>query len=324
MTDAICLDAIEYSVQPHFWSRKRLLLNKVSMRVQPGELCAFLGGNGAGKTTTMRILLGLLRPTRGEGRLFGRALHDPRARLGLGYLPERANLPADLTPIEYVRVQARLAGIDANAADKASTHALARVGMQAHQHQRMRTFSKGMQQRVALAQAIVGEPRLLLLDEPLSGLDPPGRRDIRRCLQQERDRGAAIFFSTHILADVAALCDKAAVLVNGTLTHFATPAALLAQAEARRPPGAGANEIDVRCSGLSAAARAEATALCERAYARAGFDTFVGASTAQVNAIIDVVRAAGGLVQSVEPDAQSLENLLADSIAPLPQQARQT
>ena len=233
MTAAIAVQNVVYTVRRHFYSPPRTIVDNLTFTVAPGEICGFVGANGAGKTTTMRMLLGQVTATSGSLQLFGVPACDPKARVGLGFLPERGILKSPLSAHAIVRAHGLLSGMSRDQATRAAGEALERLGLGAQAHRPLKEFSKGMVQRVGLAQAIVGAPRLLILDEPLSGLDPPGRHVVRELITDMGQRGCAVFFSTHILADVELICDRVLVLQSGRLTHEGPPAKLVAQGPER-------------------------------------------------------------------------------------------
>lgn len=229
MTPAIRIAGLTYTARKHFYSKPKSIVDGLNLEVAPGEICGFVGANGAGKTTTMRMLLGQLTPTQGEVRLFGIKAEAPASRRKVGFLPERAMDHTPLSPMQLLRAHGRLCGLSAKATGEQAAQALQRVGMGEQRCTSMAHFSKGMLQRVGLAQALLAEPQLLILDEPLSGLDPPGRHAVREIITEMGQRGCAVFFSTHILADVELICDRVAVLQSGKLTHVGIPHELTAQ-----------------------------------------------------------------------------------------------
>jgi len=203
----------------------------VSFEVERGEIFGLLGANGAGKSTTIKCAMGLIQPSEGEARLHGRPAHTPEARQGVGYLPESPVFYDELTPVETLELFASLCGIPAKRRKAEALKHLARVGMSGALDRPLRSLSKGMHQRVGVAQALLGEPALLILDEPLSGLDPVGRRELRDVLLEERARGASILLSSHILPDVEALCDRFAMIHQGELRHLAEMSSLATHVE---------------------------------------------------------------------------------------------
>ena len=187
----------------------------MSFAVEPGSAVGLLGPNGAGKTTALRLLLGLARPSSGEVRLRSRAPEDARARVGLGYLPERLALPGRMRVREFLSLQASLAGLQGGDRDQSVEEILQRVGVADRCEDRLAGLSKGLRQRVGFAQAFLGPPDLLLLDEPTSGLDPLGIRDARDWIGLERERGCTILVSSHVLLEVEQICDRVIILHEG-------------------------------------------------------------------------------------------------------------
>jgi ABC-2 type transport system ATP-binding protein len=203
-----------------FWMNKRVLaLQGLTLNIQPGQVYGLLGPNGAGKSTTIKILMNLVQATSGSARIFGHAPDAKEARRHVGFLPENPAPYEYLTGEEFVRLAGQLVGLSGQELDQRVKEVLGAVGMGRTAGLQIRRYSKGMVQRIGLAQAIVGRPKLLILDEPTSGLDPVGRREIRDLILQERERGTTVLFCTHIIPDVEALCNRVAVLVNGKLAR---------------------------------------------------------------------------------------------------------
>ena len=198
-----------------FVRRKVEAVKDVTFDVRRGEIFGFLGPNGAGKTTTIKVLTGLIAPTGGEARLFGEPVSSPRARRRVGFLPENPYVYPYLTPREFVDLCGRLSGMRGRALASRTEEVLKKVGIAYAADRQVRRLSKGMLQRTGLAAALVADPEMLILDEPMSGLDPVGRKEVRDLIFEERAQGRTIFFSTHILGDVEAMCDRVAILREG-------------------------------------------------------------------------------------------------------------
>jgi ABC-2 type transport system ATP-binding protein len=200
-----------------FFRRRTEAVRGVSFTVEPGEIFGFLGPNGAGKTTTIKILMGLIFPTGGTARVLGAPVGDLRAKLRVGYLPENPYFYDYLSVPELLDMVGRLYGLDRSTRRKRTQELIARVGL-AHAGRRpLRSFSKGMLQRAGLAQALMGDPDVVVLDEPMSGLDPIGRKEVREIIEDLKAAGKTVFFSTHILSDASMLCDRVGIIVAGRL-----------------------------------------------------------------------------------------------------------
>jgi ABC-2 type transport system ATP-binding protein len=207
-----------------FWRRrKRRSLDNLSLEVNEGEIFGFLGPNGAGKTTTIKLLMSLIFPTAGTARVCGRSIDDIRMHREIGYLPEQPYFYDYLTARELLDYFARFFGFSAADRRERVARFLERVGLSAAADVQLRKFSKGMLQRAGIAQAILHDPQVVFLDEPMSGLDPVGRREVRDIILELKNQGRTVFFSTHILSDAEMLCDRVAVLVGGKLQGVGSP-----------------------------------------------------------------------------------------------------
>jgi ABC-2 type transport system ATP-binding protein len=216
--DAIRTEALTKYYKVGFWRpRPYLALDGLTMQVGLGEVFGFLGPNGAGKTTTLKLLMQLIYPTSGHAEILGKPVGDVGVKRRIGYLPEQPYFYDYLTAEELLHYFAAIFGY-APAERRARAAALLdEVGIGAERRLQLRKFSKGMLQRVGIAQALINEPEVVFLDEPMSGLDPLGRREIRQLILRLRDRGCTVFFSSHVLADAETLCNRVAILANGRL-----------------------------------------------------------------------------------------------------------
>ena len=205
-----------------FFRKRVQAVRNLSLTVQPGEIFGFLGPNGAGKTTSLKILMGLISPTQGETRLFGLPSTDLRAKARIGFLPEHPYFYDYLTGLEFLNFYARLFGLSRSVRSVRVERLLEQVGLSHARKLPLRKYSKGMIQRVGIAQALINDPDLVILDEPMSGLDPMGRKDVRDIIFRLRDSGKTVFFSSHILQDVEMLCDRVAIITKGQLRKLGT------------------------------------------------------------------------------------------------------
>lgn len=221
------LDGVAKSLPFGFWLRHKQILHGVTLSVEEGEVYGFLGPNGAGKTTTMKCLLGLLRPDGGTVEVFGEPGPTLAARHRLGYLPEQPYFYPHLSGRELLAYFGRLFGIRGTVLKERCDALLERVGLSEDADKLTRQYSKGMLQRLGIAQALVNDPDLVLFDEPMTGLDPVGRREVKDIIFDVRDRGATVFFSSHILSDAEALCDRVGLLIGGRVLRESSMAGLL-------------------------------------------------------------------------------------------------
>jgi len=236
MTDAapiITVKDLEKTFRIGFMRKKVDAVRGVTFEVRPGEIFGVLGPNGAGKTTTIKMLLGLIFPTKGTLSLFGHARPEPEVMKRLGYLPENPYVYQYLKPLEFLDLCGRLCGMSATDRKKKSDAILERVGLTHAIDRPIGRFSKGMTQRIGLAQALLHDPELLILDEPMSGLDPIGRKQVRDLIVEERKAGKTVLFTSHILSDVELLCDRVAIFHRGKVTAFGALSELL-KPEVRR------------------------------------------------------------------------------------------
>lgn len=287
--------------------RRKVALEGLDLAVPRGAIFGCLGPNGSGKTTTLRIVLGLCRPDAGRVSVLGHASEDAAWRRRVGYLPEQPYVYDYLTCREYLDYVGRLHGLQVSERRRRAEGLLARVDLLAAADQRMRTYSKGMQQRAALAQALMGDPELVFLDEPMSGLDPLGRRLVRELILDLRREGRTVFFSTHILADAETLCDQVALLSRGRLLAVgALDAILKVQVE----------HLDMLVTGV---AREQLEALPEgsRLVHDLGERLSLAVPERSLGQAVTLVERLGGKVLHVQPVRQSLEDYFVREVAPV-------
>jgi len=227
--DAIRTEGLTKHYTKGFWRpRPYAALEDLTLHVGQGEVFGFLGPNGAGKTTTLKLLMQLIFPTSGRAEILGRPVGDVSVRRRIGYLPENPYFYDNLTAEELLVYFARVFGYSAQDGRARASRLLDEVGIGSERRFQLRKFSKGMVQRVGIAQALVNDPEVVFLDEPMSGLDPLGRREVRELILRLRDNGRAVFFSSHVLSDAEALCSRVAVVVKGRLAATGRLSDLLA------------------------------------------------------------------------------------------------
>jgi ABC-2 type transport system ATP-binding protein len=268
----------------------------LSMTVPRGEVFGFLGPNGAGKTTAVKLLLGLLKPTSGQGSLLGRPIGDLRTRRRIGYLPELFRYQAWLSAAEVLALHCELAPLPRSSWKDEIRSALETVGLTDRANDRVGTFSKGMQQRLGLGAALLGEPELVFLDEPTSALDPVGRHDVREIIRGLASRGSAVFLNSHLLSEVEQVCDRVAVVDHGRVIASGTMDELL-----------GGTAVRVRVSGLT---QADKNRLSQ--YGRIDDEgdqiTFADLDAERVPELVATIVSMGGRVYEVAPRHQTLED----------------
>jgi ABC-2 type transport system ATP-binding protein len=231
---AIDIVGLEKAYSVGFWrKRPKCALKPLHLRVEEGEIFGFLGPNGAGKTTTLKMLMGLVYPTAGSAKILGMEINDPRMKAQIGFLPEQPYFYDYLTAGELLNYYAQLSGVAPGERERKVREVLTRVGLPDVIRVQLRKFSKGMLQRVGIAQAILHDPRVVFLDEPMSGLDPMGRREVRDLMEELKHEGKTVFFSTHILSDAEALCDRVAIIHLGELRSVGAVADLTANIEGK-------------------------------------------------------------------------------------------
>jgi len=289
----------------HNWTRKVTRgLDGLNLDVAPGEVLGILGPNGAGKTTTLKILTGLLRTTRERAWLMGEPIERTASRRRLGFLPEQPYFYDYLSGTEYLELAGRLSGLDARTARQRAGHWLDRVGLGDRPRLGLRKYSKGMLQRLGLAAALVHEPELLILDEPMSGLDPFGRREVRELILEQRARGVTVLFSSHILPDVEMLCDRVLVILAGRLARTATLTDLMAHA---------AHGVEIRCVGTPMLEIPPTWKQVLTRHEHADGTAFMLGDAARLDELVQWLMQKGVRLRAVTPQRSSLEELLLEA-----------
>jgi ABC-2 type transport system ATP-binding protein len=309
MSSAVEIESLTKDYNVGFWRKRKVrALDGLSLAVEPGEIFGFLGANGAGKTTTLKLLMRLIYPTAGSARILDYDIAEVAMHSRIGYLPENPYFYDYLTAREFLDYCAELFGFARSERAKRAKDLLRRVRLEEKSwNTQLRKFSKGMLQRVGLAQALINDPEVVFLDEPMSGLDPVGRREVRDLIASLRQEGKTVFMCSHILSDIEVLCDRVAILKRGTLAHVGY------LDELRRRAGEN-NHVEIVASTTDAEALAMHLSDGVRpqiASTASGLRIQVQ-DESEVDAVLAALRKAGGKLVSVEPVRQSLEELFLD------------
>ena len=281
--------------------RKRVdAVRGISFQVGRGEIFGFIGPNGAGKTTTIKAILQLIYPTQGVARLFGRPTGYPEARRRLGYMPESPYIYQYLKPLEFLDLCGKLSGMKGARLRKRSREVLERLGLGHAVDRPIGKFSKGMLQRIGLGQALLHEPELLILDEPFTGLDPIGRKDVREVLVEHRNQGGTMLFTSHTLSDVEMLCDRVAIIRAGRLGAYGELSELLAPAERR---------IEIELEGVKPELREQIDKIAATVQGEKELLTAVVLGDEVIPQLLEKALANGARVLAVRPHRDTLEDL---------------
>ena len=303
------IDGLTKDYEVGFVKKKKVrALDHLTLEVRRGEIFGFLGPNGAGKTTTLKLLTRLIYPTEGTARILGRPIDDVATRSRVGYLSENPYFYDYLSGRELLEYTAALFGVPREKARSHSDELLDLVGLEREQADRqLRKYSKGMLQRIGIAQALVNDPEIVFMDEPMSGLDPIGRREVRDLLLSLRAKNKTVFFSSHILSDVEALCDRAAVLSRGKLVRCGTVQELA---------GAQDSALEVVAIGVDASEVgrfSDSMSTLESATATPNGVHLVLLDDSEVEQALAAIRRSGGKLVSINPRRRSLEDIFSIS-----------
>lgn len=306
MEYAIEITNLSKDYETGFWRKKRVrALDGLTLNVRPGQIFGFLGGNGAGKTTTIKTLMRLQFPTEGSAKILGRDISDVGMHSRIGYCPENPYFYDYLTARELMEYLGELFGLSKPDRQAKCESLLRAVGLDEKDWKKqLRKYSKGMLQRVGLAQSLINDPEIVFLDEPMSGLDPVGRREIREMIAGLRQKGVTVFMSTHILSDIEALCDEVAILRSGRLAASGDLSELLARDE-------GTRTLEVNIQGLTAEAVRDEIEMIAGAELDAkpnGVNIRI-LDESDIEAVLSISRRKGGRLTSIHPVKQSLEEL---------------
>ncbi len=284
-----------------FWGKRVTAVDGLNLEVRPGEVFGFLGPNGAGKTTTLKMLMGLIYPTTGHARLFGRDLGGPETKARLGFLPESPYFYDYLTSREFLGFYGHLFGLWGAVLDKRVDELLELVGMAHAKDLQLRKFSKGMLQRVGIAQALINDPELVVLDEPMSGLDPIGRKEVRDLILRLKESGKTVLFSSHILHDAEVLCDRVAMILKGRLVACGRVTDLLDQGVS--------HQVELVVDRLTREGLDHLRPLTDKVVMQGDRMLVVLKSQQQVGGALEIIRAAKASLVSLTPQKGSLEDL---------------
>jgi ABC-2 type transport system ATP-binding protein len=302
MTTIIEIDNLTKDYETGFArKRKTRALDGLSLTIEQGQIFGFLGANGAGKTTTLKLLMRLIFPSAGTARILGRDISDTSMHTRIGYLPEAPYFYDYLTAREFLNYCGQLFGLNQAIRGRRTEDVLTRVNLEKKSWDRqLRKFSKGMLQRVGLAQAIVNDPEVVFLDEPMSGLDPVGRREVRDLIATLREEGKTVFMCSHILSDIEVLCESVAILKGGKLAHAGSLNELRASETSLIEIVATDADVEALRKNLSSEAQVTTTPSGVRIQV---------ADEKEVDAVIAALRNVNGKLVSVQPVRQSLEEL---------------
>ena len=304
MTNVIEIENLTKDYEVGFWRKRKVrALDDLSLTVAGGQIFGFLGGNGAGKTTTIKLLMRLLFPTAGSARILGHNVDDVLMHRRIGYCPENPYFYDYLTAAELMNYFGELFGHDVSKRRQKTEELLTAVGLDSRDwNKQLRKFSKGMLQRVGLAQALINEPEVVFLDEPMSGLDPIGRREVRELIAGLRRSGTTVFMSTHILSDVEALCDEVAILRRGKLAATGNLDDLLTK-------HSGEQVYEITIKGITAE---DLAGLFPGVTVNANGVSVEVSDENEIEKVLSVSKAAGGKLISVQGVRQSLEELFVE------------
>ncbi|MEO0077578.1 MAG: ABC transporter ATP-binding protein [candidate division WOR-3 bacterium] len=302
---AIEVVRLSKSYRTGFRMKRTEALTDLSLTVDRGEVFGFLGPNGAGKTTTIKILMGLTRPGGGTARILGRPPQDYRVRSRVGFLPESPYFYEYLTAFEFLAMAAQLSGVPGAEVSSRTRAMLQMVRMEHSAGKQMRQFSRGMLQRIGVAQALIHDPELVVLDEPMGGLDPVGRREFRDIIADLRDRGKTVFFSTHILADVEMVCDRVGIISNGRMVQVGRLDEILSEE---------VDAIEVTVTGASGKYRKAFERVAERSMQSGEALLLTLRTEEDVERVMAIAREAGARVKAVVPRRRTLEDHFMDKL----------
>ena len=290
-----------------FWRTRVRVLHDLNLEVHQGEAFGYLGPNGAGKTTTLKLLMGLIYPTAGRASILGRDVLDVAVKAQVGFLPENPYFYDYLTGREFLHFYGQLFGLPYRDRRQRIDELLDAVGLSKAAELQLRKYSKGMLQRIGLAQALINDPQVIVLDEPTSGLDPVGRKEVRDLILDLKGRGKTVFFSTHIVPDAEMICDRVGIIVAGRLTRVGTLEELL---------GSEVERIEITASGFDEAVDSQIAQWSVRPPVQHGDKVLFAVRTEkEASQVMEFLLGRGASVHAVHPKRRTLEDLFLREVA---------
>lgn len=288
-----------------FWMKEGVALSDLNLEVEAGSIFGFLGHNGAGKTTTIKLLIGIIYPTSGEALIFGRPISEIAVKREIGFLPESPYFYDYLTGSEFLHFCGQLFGMTTKECAKRVDALIELVGLKGAEDEQMRKYSKGMLQRIGLAQALINDPKLVVLDEPMSGLDPIGRKDVRDIILRLKEQGKTVFFSTHVLTDAEMICDEVGIIIKGRLRSKGKLEMLL---------NPKVRSVEVSLSGIPHDELASLKSFSNTIIQRGGDFLIILEEESSLPSVIDWTSKRGGKIVSIVPRRESLEDIFMEEM----------
>lgn len=302
MTTVLTIKDLHKSFNIGFIPKKREILKGISLSVEQGEIFGYLGPNGAGKTTTIKCILGLILPQKGKIEIFGNPHLALKAKEKIGFLPENPYFYDHLTASEFLDFYSQLYVLDKNKKEKKIKNLLQLVGLEQSADLQLRKFSRGMMQRIGLAQALLNDPSLVFLDEPLGGLDPVGRKEIRDIIARLKEEGKTVFLCSHILQDIEMICDRVAIIVNGKIINQGALQDLISEKT---------HFTEVVFSGVDPR---EFESLAERLSDQSGRTLLKVFEEENVQKVLELIQSKKGKIHSLIPRTETLEDLFVEVV----------